>query len=90
MAKIGIDPDQVDSTANQFGSRRGELESLVSQANSLMNSLQGQFTGQRATAIYNEWNNMQPNLKNAIQTLQMASDLLKRAANDFRNADAGR
>lgn len=88
MVEIRINPDQVESTGNQFQTKRGELESLTSQAQSLMNSLQGVFTGQRATAIFNEWQSMQPNLKNAIQTLQMAGDLLKRAAADFRAADS--
>lgn len=90
MAEIRINPDQVESTGNQFNAKRGELDALTSQAQSLMNSLQGVFAGQRATAIFNEWNSMQPNLKNAIQTMQMASDLLKRAANDFRAADSAK
>jgi len=87
MAEIRINPDQVESTGNQFNAKRGELEALNSQAINLMNSLQGVFTGTRANAIFAEWNNMQPNLKNAIQTLQSASELLKRAANDFRGVD---
>jgi WXG100 family type VII secretion target len=90
MAEIRINPEQVESTGAQFQSKRGELESLVSAAQSLMNSLQGQFMGQRATAIFNEWNSMQPSLKNAIITLQSAGDLLKRAANDFRAADSSK
>lgn len=90
MAEIRINPDQVESTGAQFGAKRGELEALVSQAQSLMNALQGAFTGQRATAIFNEWSSMQPSLKSAIQTLQSASELLKRAANDFRAADSAK
>ena len=88
MTKIMIDTGQVQNTGNQFNSKRGELEALVSQANNLMNSLQGQFTGQRANAIFGEWNSMQGNLKNAIQTLQAASELLKRAATDFGTVDS--
>lgn len=88
MTKIMIDTAQVQNTSNQFNSKRGELDALVSQANNLMNSLQGQFTGQRANAIFGEWQSMQGNLKNAIQTLQQASDLLKRAATDFGTVDS--
>ena len=87
---IRVDPEQVDSVSNQFASKRGELESLVSQAQSVMTNLQSGFTGKRATAIFNEWNGMQPNLKNAIESLQQASDLLRRAATDFRAADQAR
>lgn len=89
MPQIMIDPDQVDSTGGQFSTKRGELESLLSNARSLMTNLQGAFKGQRATAIFNEWNGMQTNLNNAVTALQQASDLLKRAATDFRAADSG-
>lgn len=88
MAEIKINPDQVDSTASQFASRRGELEALVSQANGLMNSLQGAWTGLRATKTYNEWESLKPSLTGAINTLQHASDVLKAAAQDFRSADS--
>jgi WXG100 family type VII secretion target len=90
MVEIRVNPDQVDNTGKQFATKRGELEALISQANSLMNSLQGAFTGSRASAIFAEWNSMQANLKNSVQTLQQASDLLKRAATDFRSADSAR
>ena len=88
MADIRINPDQVDSVSSQFTSKRGELEGLVSQANSLMSSLQGAWTGTRATKTYNEWESLKPSLTTAIQTLQHASDVLKSAASDFRSADS--
>ncbi len=90
MADIRIDTAQVDSTGGQFIAKRGDLEGLVSQAKSLMNTLQGQFRGQRATAIFGEWDAMQPNLQAAIQSLQQAGDLLKRAAADFSAVDSAR
>lgn len=89
MTVIRIETGQVDSTGSQFHSKRGELESLVSQAQSMMNNLEGQFTGTRATKIFNEWHAMEPNLKAAIQSMQDAGDLLKRAAADFSQADSG-
>lgn len=88
MAEIRINTEQVETTGNQFNSKSGELNALVSQANSLMNSLEGSFTGQRATAIFGEWRGMQPSLKQAVETLVQASTLLKRAAVDFRTADS--
>ena len=51
MPQIRIDTEQVASTGQQFNAKRGELESLVNQSRALMNNLQGQFTGRRATAI---------------------------------------
>jgi WXG100 family type VII secretion target len=89
MPVIKIDPAQVEQTGNQFISKQGELEGLVSQARSLMNALQGQFTGQRAQRIFSEWDGMQPNLTNAIDVMGQAGNLLKRASADFSAADAG-
>lgn len=88
MTDIRINPDQVDSVSSQFASKRGELEGLVGQANSMMSSLQGAWTGARATKTYNEWESLKPSLTTAIQTLQHASDVLKAAASDFRAADS--
>ncbi|HPC05752.1 MAG TPA: WXG100 family type VII secretion target [Anaerolineaceae bacterium] len=90
MTVIRIDPGQVETTGNQFNSKSDELNALIGQANSLMTSLEGAFTGQRATAIFGEWKSMQPGLKNAVETLRQASVLLKRAATDFRAADSGK
>ena len=88
MADIRINPDQVDSISGQFGSKRGELEALVAQANSLMSSLQGAWTGSRANKTFQDWESLKPSLTSAIQTLQHASDVLKAAAADFRAADS--
>jgi WXG100 family type VII secretion target len=90
MPLIRIDTAQVDSTGTQFLSKRGDLEGLVSQSRSMMNGLQGQFTGQRASAIFAEWESMQPNLQAAILTLQQAGDLLKKASQEFGIVDASR
>ena len=89
MADIRINPDQVEGIGGQFGSKRGELEALVGQANSLMSSLQGAWTGTRATKTFNEWETLKPSLTNAVQTLQQASNMLKAAATAFRGVDSG-
>ncbi len=88
MADIRINPDQVDGVSGQFASKRGELEGLVGQANSLMASLQGAWTGARANKTQQEWESLKPSLTSAIQTLQHAADVLKAAAADFRSADS--
>jgi WXG100 family type VII secretion target len=90
MTVIRIDPAEVTSTGTQFHSKRGELEGMIQQARSLMNSLRGQFTGQRANTIFGEWEGMQPRLTAAVETMQMAGDLLKRAAQDFSAVDSQR
>jgi len=71
MTVIRIDPGEVTSTGTQFHSKRGELEGMIQQARSLMNSLRGQFTGQRANTIFGEWEGMQPRLTAAVETLRI-------------------
>lgn len=87
MADIRINPDQVENTGNQFNAKRGELDGLITQANGLMKSLQGAWTGQRATKTFSQWEEMQPSLKAASETLTAAGGLLKAAAVEFRGVD---
>jgi len=88
MGDIRINPDQVENTGNQFNAKRGELDGLISQANSYMKSLQGSWTGQRATKTFSQWEEMQPSLKAASETLSAAGGLLKSAATEFRSVDS--
>jgi WXG100 family type VII secretion target len=89
MTVIRIDTAQVQDVGRQFITKQGELESLLQQARSLMSSLQGAFTGTRATRIFQEWDGMQPNLDGAMRALQAAGELLSRASQDFGAVDQG-
>ena len=90
MTVIRIDPGEVTASGTQFHSKRGELEALIQQSRGVMNNLRGQFTGQRANTIFGEWEGMQPRLTAAVETLQLAGDLLRRAAEDFAAVDTRR
>jgi WXG100 family type VII secretion target len=88
MSVIRIEPAQVESSGSQFLSKRAELEALVNKARSLMNNLQATFTGQRATKIFGEWEQMQKPLQTAMQTLETTGNWLKKAAADFQGVDS--
>jgi len=88
MAVIKIDTSQIDSIGSQFHVKSSEIETLITQSRSLMSSLQGQFMGQRASKIFTEWEDLQPNLLNAVESLQIAGDLLKRSAMEFSAVDS--
>ena len=90
MTQILINTEQVTNTGNQFNAKAGELEALINNARSLMNSLEAGWQGVRKTNTFNEWNSMQPNLKNAVETLQVTSRILKQAAADFEATDRNR
>ncbi len=86
---IRIDTGQVSGVGSQFMARQSDLEALVAQARSLMNSLEGQYTGMRAQRTFQEWQGMQPSLNAAIQSLGQAGQLLQRAATAFGETDSG-
>lgn len=86
---IRIDTGQVQGVGTQFMSRQSDLEALVTQARALMNSLEGQFTGTRAQRIFQEWQQMQPSLNSAVQSLGQAGQLLQRASTAFSETDSG-
>jgi len=90
MTQILINTEQVTSTGNQFNAKAGELEALINNARSMMSSLEASWQGVRKTNTFNEWNSMQPNLKNAVETLQVTSRILKQAAADFEATDRTR
>ena len=86
---IRIDTGQVAGIASQLMARQSDLEALVLQARSLMASLEGQFTGNRAQRIFMEWEQMQPSLDAAIQSLGQAGQLLQRSSVAFSETDSG-
>ncbi len=87
MSVIRLSPSEVDSVGQQFMAKSQEVDALVKQAQSMMNNLQAEFTGQRATRINSEWQGMQQGLINAIQALQTTGNWLKKAAMDFQGVD---
>jgi WXG100 family type VII secretion target len=90
MTVIRIDTGDVQRVGGKFVGMSGELNTLVGQAKTMMNNLQGQFTGQRAQAIFSEWEGMQPSLRNAVSTLEKAGGLLNKASEDFTQVDSRR
>ena len=87
MTVIRIDPGEVTKTGSDFRNMSGDVESLVSRAKGMMGSLEGQFTGARASKIFGQWHEMEPSLQSAINTLQSAGDLLASASQDFSSVD---
>ncbi|MCW5873109.1 MAG: WXG100 family type VII secretion target [Anaerolineales bacterium] len=84
---ILVNTEQVRSTGAEFLRRRGELEELVNRAVAQMQQLESQFKGVRAARIQQEWQGMVPSLRNSIQNLEQAGNLLNRAATDFESVD---
>ena len=90
MPKILVDPEQLDSISFQLKIKYDELNILIMNSRSLMNDLKASFKGQRANAIMSEWDDIQINLSKVVDSLGQASDIMKRASQDFRNADSAK
>lgn len=87
MSVIRIDPGEVQGTASNFNSMSSEVAELVNRARSMMGNLESQFTGSRASKIFQQWHEMEPRLQAAVTNLESAGRLLKSAADDFSAAD---
>lgn len=87
MTVIHVNLEEVRGTGGKFMNMQSQVADLVSSAKGMMGSLQGQFQGARATKIFQQWEEMQPSLTAAINTLQSAGELLNQAATDFETVD---
>lgn len=85
---IQINPEEIRDKGNQFSSKSEELNSLIAASRRVMDDLHSTFRGQRANAIFNEWEGMQSRLQNAVETLRNTGALLKQAATDFSEVDS--
>ena len=53
----------------------------------MIESLKGEFKGNLATQVFGKWAEIYPNLSKSFENLQTAGDLLKKAADAFRQVD---
>lgn len=87
MAKIVVDPQELSDTGSQWMTKRQEVDALIQQSRALANKLQGSWQGMRSTKFQNDYNEIEKGLKMAAETMQAASELLKRTSLDFSQAD---
>jgi WXG100 family type VII secretion target len=87
MPQILVTPENVEKTGNDIISKKQELEETVKRANSLVQSLKGEFKGNLANQVYGRWDEIYKDMPKAFERLQEAGDLLKRAAAAFRQVD---
>ena len=89
MAGIKIDPTQVDSYGSKFKTSSTQVQELLGSVQGIVGSLQGgEWQGNRANSFYTDWGAMKPQIVKAIETLNQAGDLLKKAAKDFSITDS--
>ncbi|MFZ4434145.1 MAG: WXG100 family type VII secretion target [Microthrixaceae bacterium] len=65
---VGMDPDQIDSVAAQFGQKAGEVDGIKSALEGQVNSTSGSWKGTDAETFRNNW----PTFRQQLDTLSTA------------------
>ena len=85
MARLGMDVDEVERISGQLGQQHGNLEQLINQVTTLVNSAVAAWDGQDAQHFQTTWNSQyKPNLTQASQAIQELSETAKRNAQEQR------
>jgi WXG100 family type VII secretion target len=87
MPQILVTPENVQKTGTDIINKKQELEDIVKRANQMIETLKGEFKGNLANQIFGKWSEIYPTLSKSFDNLQTAGDLLKRAADAFRQVD---
>jgi WXG100 family type VII secretion target len=87
MPQILVTPENVQKTGTDIINKKGELEEIVKRANQMIVQLKGEFKGHLATQVFGKWDEIYPGLSKSFENLQVAGDLLKKAAEAFRQVD---
>jgi WXG100 family type VII secretion target len=87
MPQIMVTPENVQKTGQDIINKKQELEETLKRANQMIQTLQGEFKGNLATQVFNQWNEIYPRVVKSFGDLQIAGDTLKKAATAFRQVD---
>lgn len=87
MALIGQDVEQVRQLATQLNSKASDIQSVISQLSSAVNSVE--WRGQDAERFKLEWQSQHvPHLKQVAEALQTASQNASRNATEQQQASS--
>lgn len=85
MAVFGQDVEQVRQLGTQLNTKAGDIESVISQLTSAVNSVQ--WMGPDAERFKSEWQGQHvPRLRQVVSALQQASTDANRNANEQQQA----
>lgn len=84
---IIITPSEVKAVSAKFTGAKSDMDLIVTNSKTTMNNLRPTFKGHTADRIFEEWDAYQKPLKDALDTLEQCSKILKEAAEKFENVD---
>jgi WXG100 family type VII secretion target len=87
MPAIQVTPENVERTGNDVLQKKAELEESIGQAKKVIDQLRSEFKGNLANQVFGKWDEIQPTFKTTFENVQAAGDILKKAAQAFREVD---
>ena len=89
MATIRIDPDTMDSRANQARTEASHIGDVITNMNHLLTTLQGEWEGEASRSYAERYNNdFKPSMLKAQQLLEEIAKALNDTARNMREQDA--
>ena len=87
MAKIQVTPQLLESEAARLGQFIGQHESNLQSIRTLVDGLQGEWTGEAQNAFYAQFQAQEPVFRNFREMLEKFQSLMKVTATTMRDTD---
>ncbi|MBA4543287.1 MULTISPECIES: WXG100 family type VII secretion target [Thermoactinomyces] len=87
MARILINPDEIDAVAKDFQAKREQSQQLIQQLDSRINGLEGHWDGMTKQKFFQDFQEAKKNMQNFVQLLDNISQALTQIATKFRQTD---
>ena len=89
MAMLGADVEELDRLSKTFKSEAQKIQSVLKTVNSRVAAVVGKdWKGGDAKRFKSAWDGYKPQLKNVVQALEDAAQLVKREAAQQRSTSA--
>ncbi|SEM94267.1 WXG100 family type VII secretion target [Lihuaxuella thermophila] len=87
MARILINPDEVEAVAKEFQAKREQSLQIINALNQRIQSLEGQWEGMTKRSFFRDFQEAKKNMDNFAQLLENISQALTQIATKFRQTD---
>jgi WXG100 family type VII secretion target len=87
MARILINPDEVDAVAKEFQAKREQSQQLINSLDARINGHEGHWDGMTKQRFFQDFQEAKKNMNNFVQLLDNISHALTQIATKFRQTD---
>lgn len=83
MAKLLVTPEEVQSKSNQIKAKKGELEGIMNNMQTLVNNLPNSWDSNSGRAYQEQYANVTRNIKKSLDVIEKHASNLADAANRY-------